>query len=358
MDIKDFILLVGCLLITAVICHGLWIAWRTRNEALPFDIGDGTGDRTADAVATFREVYEAELPNGGARPAADRYGDYEGPRVPRQESLLPDLAADEHRAGSTPDTQRARAAALTRADEELLGRPPVPEPQPGDLFQDPISETDMDASSLGDDATAAAAREMGVTEVELPADEDPLTTENRQGRTSAATTAASSEPTSRPVPPPANEPLEDQPVVDDAPDDLIVIQLLAPEGETFAGNVLCASLRQHGLRYGEKGLFHRLQDPKGEPLFSVVNIIEPGFFDLGQLDALNTPGIAFFMTLPGPAEPMKAFDDMVRVARRLAGALNGRLVDDSRNLFTAQTQSHLRERVAGYRLKHYNRKAL
>lgn len=367
MDIKDFILLVGCLLIMAVIGHGLWIAWRTRNEALPFDIGEGR----LDVGPGGRDPLEAELPNGGARPVHDPYGDFPPRSDPQQGSLLPPdpefpMGPE---AGRLSHAQSSRAAALQEANKELLGRDmkPLPKPESRDLFEGAGESSGVVTSErFGDDATARAATEMGLVEVEFPSESDPLMTERRGvaaegSREPEAQTAASvPEPASHAPhgPPPANDTLEEQPSVDDGPDDLVVIQLLAPDGETFAGNVLCASLRQHGLRYGDKSLFHRLRDGEEGPLFSVVNVIKPGFFDLGQLDTFSTPGIAFFMTLPGPAEPVKAFDDMVRVARRLAGALNGRLVDDAGNLFSAQTQSLLREHVASYRLKHYNRQAL
>ena len=364
MDIKDFILLVGCLLIMAVIGHGLWIAWRTRNEALPFDIGEGP----IDVGLEGRDPYEAELPNGGARPAHDPYGDYRPSAMPEQASLLPPEPESPTRRDRADAGGMAagKAAALRQATKELLGKEAEPAPTSRDLFDSDDEPVDrVLPESLGDDATTRAASEMGLVEVEFPAETDPLMTERRGAAADEPVehfeeAAPASEPVSRTphAPPPANDTLEEQPSVDDGPDDLVVIQLLAPEGETFAGNVLCASLRQHGLRYGDKSLFHRVRDGHEGPLFSVVNVIKPGFFDLGQLDSFSTPGIAFFMTLPGPAEPVKAFDDMVRVARRLAGALNGRLVDDAGNLFSAQTQSLLREHVASYRLKHYNRQAL
>ena len=37
-DIKDFILIGGGLLIAAVVAHGFWIAWRERRQDLRIDI--------------------------------------------------------------------------------------------------------------------------------------------------------------------------------------------------------------------------------------------------------------------------------------------------------------------------------
>ena len=63
MDIKDFILIGGGLLIAAVIVHGFWIAWRGRREPLRMDIVPDIVSDDVDDIDRLR----GELPNGGAR---------------------------------------------------------------------------------------------------------------------------------------------------------------------------------------------------------------------------------------------------------------------------------------------------
>ncbi|MEM1432434.1 MAG: cell division protein ZipA [Pseudomonadota bacterium] len=372
MDIKDFILIFGCLLIIAVVCHGFWIAWRARNESLPLDIMPDMVPPDDDELGTLR----GELPNGGARRAIDDWAPApaelmvasagsqaaldEARAMPAQASLALDNPVSESASGNT------RAAALRREMEaELLGRVPDPAPaaQPAspvarDLFDaDDAAATaapDDDDAEHGMDVTDRAAAELGVREVLLPEPPEPeLVTEDRStaGVKPATNRVASAQPA-------ANQTLDEAESEDDEPGELIVIQLLAPEGERFAGNVLFATLRQHGLKFGEQNIFHRIPSDQTQPTFSVVNIVKPGFFDLAEIEDFSTPGVAFFMTLPGPADPLTAFDDMIRIARRLCGALNGRLVDDSRSQLTGQTVAHLRENVARFRLRSYSRKAL
>ena len=64
MDIKDFILIGGGILIAMVIGHGFWIAIRAKRETLRMDIvPDLIPDDDIDDIERFR----GELPNGPAR---------------------------------------------------------------------------------------------------------------------------------------------------------------------------------------------------------------------------------------------------------------------------------------------------
>ena len=63
LDIKDFILISGGLLIAMVIGHGFWIAWRAKREPLRLDI---VPDLIPDDVDDMERL-RGELPNGGAR---------------------------------------------------------------------------------------------------------------------------------------------------------------------------------------------------------------------------------------------------------------------------------------------------
>ena len=141
---------------------------------------------------------------------------------------------------------------------------------------------------------------------------------------------------------------------DDEPDAetlVVVLTVLAPAGGKIEGEALRAAFESQGLRYGEGRIFHRYPDsapPGATALFSVVNIVEPGIFDLETIDAIRTPGVGLFMRLPGPKDPGDAFAIMVRDARALAEALDARLCDETRTRLTPQTLNHLREQIADF----------
>lgn len=130
---------------------------------------------------------------------------------------------------------------------------------------------------------------------------------------------------------------------------LLVLSVVAQEGEMFTGPTLSDLFEQLGLRYGDMQIFHRIEAASGEPVFSVVSIIEPGYFDLETLHSLRTPGLALFMRLPGPEAGRAAFEDMYATAQALAAAQEGRIGDQQRNLLTDATLAQMRAQAARFR---------
>lgn len=130
---------------------------------------------------------------------------------------------------------------------------------------------------------------------------------------------------------------------------LIVLNIMSPQGHVFAGEGIHAVMTSAGLTHGEHKIYHYMQDNLA--VFSIANAIEPGFFELSQLQSITTPGLAVFMQLPGPVECRKALDTLLEVSKRLADALSGELCDENRSVLTQQTISHLKEKVEAYRLK-------
>lgn len=132
---------------------------------------------------------------------------------------------------------------------------------------------------------------------------------------------------------------------------VIVLHLLAKTPAVFSGMVLLEAFKQSHLFYGARQIFHGYQYPKAEgsrkgaQLFSVVSMVEPGFFNLRTMHTLETPGISFFMILDDQMH-FAAFESMLKVARDLALFLEADLRDSDLQPLSAAAIQACRERVA------------
>lgn len=183
--------------------------------------------------------------------------------------------------------------------------------------------------SLGQDEPDAAAAEPE----EVAAAEPPILATREdvpQATASGAATTAATEPQS-----------------EESPEQVYVIHVMARDPGGFRGSELLQILLACDVRFGEMNIFHRHEREKGqgEIQFSVANATEPGSFDLDAMETLTTPGLSFFMRLPGPKHPLQAFDCMVETARVVVNNLGGEMRDETRSVFTPQTAEHCRQRI-------------
>ena len=141
------------------------------------------------------------------------------------------------------------------------------------------------------------------------------------------------------------------------PEEVLIINIMAPRGQMFNGAQLLDALLKCGMRYGDMNIFHRYSDTKGEGtlLFSMANMVKPGIFDLDTMDQFETPGVSLFMTLPLNADSMQSFDLMVDTAQTIAEKLDGELKDEQRSVMTRQTIEHSRQRIRDFELKRLSR---
>lgn len=135
---------------------------------------------------------------------------------------------------------------------------------------------------------------------------------------------------------------------------IVTLFVVAREGNFFDGPDLVVATEKAGLEFGDMGIYHRLVDGKRElgPIFSVANMLKPGNFDLARLDALHTPGVSFFMTLPAPMPALDAWDAMLPTAQRLAELLDGQVLDEERNALGRQRIAHIRDQLRGWDRDH------
>jgi cell division protein ZipA len=128
----------------------------------------------------------------------------------------------------------------------------------------------------------------------------------------------------------------------------LVVLFVTALDEPFNGQNLLESLVELDMTYGEMNIFHRLNQA-GRPVFSLVNAVEPGTFELGSMDRLATPAVSLFMRAHELDDPVEVFDQMLEVAQGLADELGGEVKDDSHSVLTPQTIEHCREEIRNYR---------
>lgn len=137
------------------------------------------------------------------------------------------------------------------------------------------------------------------------------------------------------------------------PVEVIVMHVAAQKDEVFEGEILVQQLLALNLRHGDMKIFHRYERPEQHQglLFSMANMVKPGYFELDHMNAFDTPGVTFFLSLPCDGGALYAFDLMVDTARKLAKDLDGELRDETQSMITAQTVEHYRQRVMEFERK-------
>ena len=138
--------------------------------------------------------------------------------------------------------------------------------------------------------------------------------------------------------------------VDENFDKIVSLFVAARAGQLLRGPDIVVAAEKAGLTYGHMDVFHRLIDRKSEagPIFSVANILKPGSFDMASIQSLETPAIAFFLTLPAPVSALEAWDTMLPTAQRMAELLDGVVLDEERNALGRQRIAHIRDELRAY----------
>ncbi len=134
----------------------------------------------------------------------------------------------------------------------------------------------------------------------------------------------------------------EKPVAIEIEPQVIVLSVVMPDGETMSGAALLPTLLTLGMKYGEMNIFHRHQDNagNGKVTFSLANMLNPGTFNLDDIENFTTQGITLFMTLPNAGDAFEVFEQMLNAAKQLAVEFKGQLLDDKRSVMTKQTEQH------------------
>ena len=371
-DLRELLILTLALLIVFSLLRAVYVIHRRRKGQIRLSI-----DKSIIEEAEMTKPEFTELPNGGARIASDQ-----GATVPVSglAAATDESGADDPLAvgGNVPillDPVSVEPAAEPPAPEirkhprqgkrkknwreEILGSNGKDQaPSDFDLDLDAVSMTAGERiggeSPKRADASVEAAVDKAEPEAAAPASEQAAQAEQI---TEAAHVAESDQVLgSEKAPEPETaaarleEPVETRADVESGPVDagkIIALNVIAGEDREFNGRELWDFLHAAGLRRDNMKILSKTESNRGggAPIFRVANIVNPGTFDADAIDEFRTPGISMFMLLPTPINNLLAFEQMLAVARRLANALNGRLLDSERREMTAQAIEQARCRI-------------
>ena len=129
--------------------------------------------------------------------------------------------------------------------------------------------------------------------------------------------------------------------------ELLIMHVKSKNPEGFAGSTLLHIALACGMQVGEMQVFHRFnQMSSGAKIqFSMMSSVNPGTFDIDNIDDLYVPGVSFIMALPAPGISQECFTMMLETAKVIVKNLNGELRDENRSVMTPQTIEHYRQRI-------------
>lgn len=320
LSVRELLIIVGVLLAVAVLLDGYRRMRRERDDTL----------RLSSAKRREAEdgLVNPELPGGPARVVAVREQPSlhlrraDSSKAADQSSSEPQPPAPAEAAQQTPAEQQQSEA----VDHDILFT------DPAEQFAEPIENEKIDAP---EQAAEPNDREPTPPSVEVSA-KDPL-------QAIQPPEPAKPVSTQKPPSPASSSPKNEF-------QELLVLNVVADDDKPYRGSDLLQILLGCDLRYGRMKIFHRHEQPNGEGAeqFSVANLVEPGNFELDGIENFSTPGVVFFLELPGPENPIKAFEVMQETANCLVNNLGGELRDQSHSVATKQTLEHYKQRIRDF----------
>ncbi|MBZ2170070.1 cell division protein ZipA [Marinobacter sp. F4216] len=342
MSLREWLFAIGALLIIGIVIDGIRRVRRARKDSMAISSGMGVDELQESPLD---EDYNPELPNGGARTISretleergyvkrersNRFGTPKpkptrpvvGAANPAEKT--PDIVSDgewESGFSSRDDLVDEPEAGWSAIDDSAVDDESVSEPRVVDREPEPTIDEEL-VSAAGEQEPPT------VTEVE----EDTARREPAAGPKEGRPLAGANRPEAREV---------------------IVINVLARDNAEFKGPDLKKLFEACGLEYGDMDIYHRHEaaDTTSPVQFSVASAVEPGTFKPGDIPALSTPGISFFMSMPGPNNALQAFDFMLETAQCVVRNLGGELKDERRSVMTPQTVEHCRQRIREFERK-------
>jgi cell division protein ZipA len=383
LSIRDWMILIGGMMIAAVLIDAVRRYWRERRAEIKLNARIERASTLSDDDDVFNLL--TELPNGGARmvqrdkllidpqaaaPVSEvSAAESDGVVSPAREATAPDpidmaVAAQHAETGnteseaSTPaqttparDNSAQRESEAVESPTNAVTNSPAADPPAQEADAEGLEETvsavrtvarETVAESLVEEQEETASRRRTVKPAPEPetAEEAPTQDADASGTVDWLDTLEPEEPLEPDGPEHGRLPRG-------ANTHVFILYVVAQAEEGFSGTDILETLLACDLRFGDMDFFHRHERASGRgPIdFSVANMMKPGVFDIDNMEPLQTRGLMFFVTLPGPADMLKAFDYMYETVKVVAKILGGDIQDETRSVITRQSLEHMRQQI-------------
>ena len=383
LSIRDWMILIGGMMIAAVLIDAVRRYWRERRAEIKLNARIERASPLSCDDDAFNSL--TELPNGGARivrrddlqinpQATTPVSAAESNRAtsPAREAPAPDpidvavaaqLAETENtEPGKDSPTQTAPVSVDSARSEPEGVEPETDAVTAAETAADP---TAPEADTGGLEGTVSALRTVIREATAPPAEAENETASRRRTVKPAPEIAEPETATSAPTDDADASGTVDwldtlepeEPLKPDAPEHgrlsrganthVFILYVVAQAEDSFSGTDILETLLACDLRFGDMDFFHRHERASGRgPIeFSVANMMKPGVFDIDNMEPLQTRGLMFFVTLPGPADMLKAFDYMYETVKVVAKNLGGDIQDETRSVITRQSLEHMRQQI-------------
>lgn len=324
-DLRLILIVVGAVAIIALLLHGLWTSRKEHSAVFR--------DRPVKRLKQERQVQDepplSERDEGVGEVRVTRMRHHDDADVGRIDDDAP-CSRPAPRPAHAGEDQRDDDVAPLRGEGFGQSAPGAARPH-REPPQIRIAEPAMPAraqSAPGDDAEY---------------DDDPLLP--------AAARAAAPQDEYRPSAPSAALDPVDVDAAQPSPvrekETVLVLHVAAHNGTVLGGEELLQSVLQAGFQFGEMNIFHRHLNPAGSGpvLFSLANMVKPGYFNPDDMADFTTPGISMFMMVPSYGDAHQNFKLMLQSAQRIADDCGGVVLDDERRMMTPQKLDGYKARI-------------
>jgi len=335
LELRTVLLVVGVVVIAAILLHGL-LSIRQSNE--PVDISALKLDETDEDGNVIRDVS-----------GFDRHGVGVARVVSADDTLMtpssPEAQLSQEVGEDAPCIDSASInfdVALDDENNSSASAEPAINEKPTPMFASPIAKEKEDFLAVKHVAESAEEKEPQNIEIDEPEIGKIDFTDVALGSVTTEKNIFSDD-----IANDAKSKTNQSDNKDGQPMDVLILNVIAEDNNDLDGATLLPVLLTLGFKFGDMNIFHRHVDAAGQGavLFSLANMVQPGHFDIDNMEQFTTQGISLFMTLPHKNGNMETFNIMLNAAAKIAEEFNGQVLDGDRSTLTKQSTQQYVQRI-------------